>query len=359
MPTRRQHFVPRTYLSEWETTVEKKTEPENKFEGVYSFSGEETVGNGANVQSILWKQSLYTINFEQLFISQHCPLVYKDFVEKIFELMNTRSPQAVYGKLGYSIIKTKDSVRKHLKDVESWDFYYYDGSLARKKGIINDIHTLNSYILEDGFDSEFEQKWKNVLDEFISAMQNPQYGSEGDSVRVIPETIAKNILSFFFMMLCRNPQFDGMGIYSWVRDELLYPAFGEMSEPFMKGLWYTELYRMLFKTTGGHYHTFMDATMAQCQMILFEAYDNAGTFITSDNPAFQNRSPVVELQNNNGMVFPLSPKYLIFICRGSEGYNKVDYRMANADVVRYYNRATYSNRTDTVVANQKDLSLLI
>jgi len=359
MPTHHQHFVPRTYLREWETTVETSANPAQKFNGVYSFVGESKTGEGKNIKSILWQQSLYTINFGQLFISQYCPLVYKDFVEQVFDLMTNRSPQAIYGKLGYSIIKTKNSVRKHLNEIDNWDFYYFDGNLARKKGIISDIHALNSYILEDGLDSEFERSWKNVLNDFISAMKNPLYGVEGDSVRIIPEGIAKNILSFFFMMLCRNPQFDGMGIYSWVRDDLLYPVFGEQSEPFIKGLWYTELYRMLFKSKGGHYHTFLDTAMAQCQMILFEAYNNAGAFITSDNPAYQNRSTAVERDNRNGFVFPLSPKYLIMICKGSDGYNKVDYRMATADVVRYYNRATFSNKTDTVIANQKDLSLLM
>ncbi len=38
--------------------------------------------------------------------------------------MRSNSPKPVYGKLGYSIIKTKKSIYKHLFDIDKWDFYY-------------------------------------------------------------------------------------------------------------------------------------------------------------------------------------------------------------------------------------------
>lgn len=64
----------------------------------------------------------------------------------------------------------------------------------------------------------------------------------------------------------------------------------------------------------------------------FLAYDNAGAFITSDNPAFEHKSSVVERDNGSGLVFPISPKYLVFVAKGDEGINAVDYRFAAAIV---------------------------
>lgn len=72
-------------------------------------------------------------------------------------------------------------------------------------------------------------------------------------------------------------------------------------------------------------------------MILFEAYEKAGYFITSDNPAFENNS-IPEKENSNGMIFPLTPKYLLFIARGLDGINVVDHRFANTDTIKRFNR---------------------
>ena len=93
-------------------------------------------------------------------------------------------------------------------------------------------------------------------------------------------------------------------------------------------------------------------------MTLFEAYDGAGSFITSDNPAFEHKL-MVETNNNNGFVFPLSPKYLIFIARGNEGINVVDYRFANTDTIQHFNRLIALHKTEAVISNRADISRLL
>lgn len=87
------------------------------------------IGDGANRNSMLWEPHLYTIRFEYLFITRSCPLVFSYFVNQVYELMKINKPKPIYGKLGYSIIKTKESIRKHLYDIDNWEFYYEDGDL--------------------------------------------------------------------------------------------------------------------------------------------------------------------------------------------------------------------------------------
>ncbi len=353
--TNNQHFVPQVYLKAWETGVSSLSEPDKIFNGVYAFSDNEQIGNGVSRKSVFWKRNLYTVGFDQLFIVDRCPKIRADFVNKIFSVLRERSPQSVYGKYGHSIIKTKNSIRKHLFTIDEWEFYYDDGNVARKTGILNDIHNLNSYLIENGLDSLFETKWEAILSQFLREMKNPASARIGQSERHISASTANNVLSFFFMLYCRSPRFDGMGIYTWLGEELLKPVFGEASENLMSGIWHTELYSMLYKGTGGHFHSILEGMTNKCQMILYEAYDDSGSFITSDNPAFQSKSSILEIQNMNGFAFPVSPKYLIFIVRGSAGCNVVDYRLADRYAVQAFNRMTMRNRTNTVIANRNRL----
>ena len=361
MPTtKRQHYVPRVYLKAWETQVRTDEEPNKDISGVYVFNGQELIGHGKSKEKTLWKPRLYTVGFDYCYMADRCPKIYSDFVDQIYNIMREKRDPPVYGKLGHSVIKTKSSIRKHILEVDQWDFFYDDGNAAKKKAIINDIHAINSYVIEDGLDSCFESQWSHLLNSFIEEMQSDESGIEGRSERIIKTETAQGVLAFFFMMLCRNPQFNGTGIYEWVR-ELLTSAFGAQDnskdsvDSFIDGLWYTELYRMLYKVRGGHFHTFMEIGCKKLQMVLFRANDGAGSFITSDNPAFQYCS-IPERQNMNGYIFPLSPQWLLFICNGDLDINIVDMRYADHSTVSYFNRAIFRNRIEMSISNSKSLS---
>lgn len=362
MATKRQHFVPQIYMKAWECTVESQSEPNKKFQGVYEFEQDCNIGNWKNRDSILWQPHLYTIGFDYLFfIAKSCPLVYSFFVDQIFKLMRNNTPIPIYGEFGHSIIKTKDSVRKHLYNINDWDFYYDDGNLARKKSILNRIHDLNCYILESAFDDSYEKRWEIIYKHFINEVQHSIPIALDRSERKIDKNAAVAMIEFFFMMLCRSPQFNAMGIYTVIKERLLYPLFkeNEVSDKLMTGIWYSELYRMFFKKSGGFYHSVIEKTMDYCQMILFEAYDNAGTFITSDNPSFQHRS-LIERTNSSGFIFPLTPKHLLFIGKGEpNSINVVDYRFADKNAVQHFNRIIKSHKSNILISIQPTLDNLI
>ena len=354
MPTKNQHYVPRVYLKAWETKVETNKEPTKQFDGVYFFENGATVAEGRTIETILWEPHLYTISFRQLYIADKCPKVYSYFVEKVYEAMINNSPKPVYGKLGYSIIRNKQSVRKHLNDVDKWEFYYVDdNSLARKKAIINRLDDMNCYIIEDSLDRFYETRWESILRTFVDEVHNALPAPGGNGERVISEKAAKDMLEFFFMMLCLSPQFNAMGIYTWIND-MLKQAFGTGNEvdDFMEAIWFSELYSMFFKNQGGFYNTALSISVEKLQFILFEANHNAGTFITSDNPAFQHIS-LVETTNMNGYCFPISPQYFLFIAKGSEPVNYVDYRMADRLTVKKFNQIVASHSKNIIVASEK------
>ncbi len=359
MATRNQHYVPRVYLKAWDTTVETSKEPQKKFTGVYCFKNGSSQGEGSSHEAILWEPHLYTINFDQLYLAPHCPKVYDFFVDAVYDSMNHNSPNPVYGKLGYSIIKTKSSIKKHIFEIDDWDFYYYDGNLARKKGLLSRFHDMNCYLLEDAFSTFYEKDWEKIRDTFISEIQEAPSVLGKNGERNMSLKAAEDMLEFFFTMLCRSPQFKNMSVYTWMKDILkqTFPGSKEVDQ-MMDAVWYTELYRIFYKKTGGYYHTILKKAMENCQFILFEAYPDAGTFVTSDHPAFQHIS-VVEVQNMNGFYFPLDPKYVLFIAKGSDAINNVSYRMANRDLVKKINRIIKMHSLSMVIAAEKNLNKLI
>lgn len=382
MSTKRQHYVPRVYMKAWETEVETIKEPTKKFEGVYTFNGDNKIANGANRDSVLWKPHLYTIGFKNMVIMSGCPEIHKDFVNMIYKMMKNNSPHPFYGKLGHSIIKTKRSIRKHFDKISDWQFYYEDGNLARQNSIVNQINSLNSYVLENSFDEFYEKYWQDIYLSFVNEVRNGKAVAIGKSERTISMQAAKNMLKFFFMFLCRSPFFDAMGVYTDIKNKILNPIFQEiyksdenekMSDEklfmmtkegreyidgMMESIWYSELYKMMFKQSGGFYHSIFEGALEGCQMILFETYDGAGNFITSDNPAFQHKS-VVTAKNSNGFIFPITPKYLLFISKGADSINIVDYRMADKDTIKNFNRIIANHKMEVIVGNKKYLGKLL
>ena len=88
MPTTRQHFVPKSYLKAWETSVRNSHEPTKRFEGVYVFTDKAGKGEGRNTKSILWSQSLYTVKYaDYLYIHGKYPEIDNDFIYGIREVL--------------------------------------------------------------------------------------------------------------------------------------------------------------------------------------------------------------------------------------------------------------------------------
>ena len=184
------------------------------------------------------------------------------------------------------------------------------------------------------------------------------------------------------MFLCRSPYFTAMGIYRQIKETFLQPVFKEIiksitnddienpsektqnylseanlcADEMMTGVWYSELYKILFKQSGGFYHNVLKKAIDGCQMILFETYPDSEHFITSDNPAFEHKN-LISRNNENGFIFPLTPNHLLFIAKGSDEINIVDHRYANTEVVRHFNRIIANHKKQLLIANVKHINI--
>ena len=369
MSTKKQHYVPKVYLEAWETTVETKNEPKKKFTGVYQFVRGESIGNGCNKKTVLWKPHLYTISFKQLYLAQKCPKVYGCFVNKIYEEMIHNTPQPVYGVYNHSVIKSKKSVRDHLVAINDWDFYYYDESPAKKRNLINKFNNINCYLLEESFSDIFESRWKTIKNTFINEVKESvklnEYGE-----RIISFKTTTDMLEFFFMMYCRSPRFDPFNLYAFFGNTLkeIFDDFRQEYnkdnndlilihkeiEEMKQSLWYSDLYKMFFKTSGGFFNTVLSSVIKNCRIFLYEAQQSAGTFITSDNPAFLHKL-LVETSNSNGLYFSIDPTHLLFIAKGDGEINRVLFRTANNCTIRKFNKIIASHKVNTIIADNKEL----
>ena len=63
--------------------------------------------------------------------------------------------------------RQKKSIYMHLFDIDKWDFYYDDGTTARKKALLNRFDDMRCYLLEDSFSNIFESRWESILYTFI------------------------------------------------------------------------------------------------------------------------------------------------------------------------------------------------
>lgn len=96
-----------------------------------------------------------------------------------------------------------------------------------------------------------------------------------------------------------------------------------------------------------------------CQIMLFKCWENQGSFITSDNPAFSNKS-FVESDNFNAIICPLTPEYLVMILKGeNKSLNNVNFRRAGNTLIKKLNTIILNHTKETIVSDCKNLGHIL
>lgn len=361
MATKFQHYVPRVYTKAWETTVYTKREPEKPFEGVYFYNKSDlSKGDGRNKGSILATNHTYTIDFNYSFIFSKCRDIRNEFAEKIKTILQERKVTAFYNGIP---LTNRNAISRNLVDLEQWTFHFADNTPAPKKAIINSIKEIRSYCLEDRFGSYVETRWEAILNEFLRPF--PKVDGRGQIEYTFPQTQAVlNMLDMVALMMCRNPAFDLLGTFSWMKDEILVPVLSQLGQAreadvLIRGAWLTEIYRGLF-IEKGFVHSFLSTAISNLGIVVFRvANESEGSFITSDNPVVCHKL-LVEATNQNGIYFPLTPKFMLFLGKRSDGaINEILFRTVCNEDIRRLNRIILNAAETNIVSTRQYLGYII
>lgn len=367
MATKNQHYVPQVYIKAWETTVYSINEPKKPFTGVYYYKkGNLSIGDGRNKSTILANNHTYTIGYKYTFLMSKCPVLKQDFVSKIQSILKERK---VIAKYDIKTLRNTKSIVENFPYLDDWNFTDLSGNPVKKKAIINSIKAIRSYCIEDRFSLYMESNWESTLNKFLSLF--PTIDGKGKIEYSFSNTeYISDMLNMVALMMCRNPAFSLFGIFSWLKNDILHQAFSQWEdenqsnadneELLMRGLWLNEIYRGLFGVRKGFVDSFLSSAMANLGVIIFRVPNKfEGSFITSDNPVVYH-SLAVEAKNYNGIYFPLTPKFLLFL--GKKSYGNIGdvlfCTVGNSDIKRI-NLIILNSSNNSIISISKYLGYIL
>ena len=149
-----------------------------------------------------------------------------------------------------------------------------------------------------------------------------------------------------------------------------FPVLGELhvggltkkaTEQMIRGLWLTEIYRGLFNHKNGFTSEFLSQGLTNLGIIIFRiATETDGSFITSDNPVVFQKMCVTTNRCPNGIYFPLTPQFLLFLGKRTEGtINDVIFRTVGNNDVREINRVILNGAQKAIVSTNKHLGYIL
>lgn len=370
MTVKRQHYVPQGYLKNWETRVSSKREPRKYFQGIYYYEKDNLdTGDGRNKNSVLWESRFYNINYKLSFIIPSCPIIEEDYIAQIDTKLAFRGVDAYFND---EVLKDKESLKKYFLKLDGWEFRYKESpmKLAKKQAILNDIKSINSYVIENALDDVVEKRWQSTLGEFIYQMKTTVPLNGVDGIRRIDERVVVDVIKMIIFLMCRNPDFDYLGILPKILNIFQKPLndiagienstdVDEVLQVQRDAVWLKVLYNGIFDVQKGYFYIMKTTARNTLQMILFKTWDNQGNFITSDKPAFIHNLSV-ESTNRNSIICPLTPEYLIMITKGErDSLSDVDFRMADNDLIKEFNMMILNHSNRAIVSNFKHLGYIL
>lgn len=367
MSKKKQHYVPQVYTKAWETQVSSLQEPRKIFTGVYYYEKTNlATGDGRNKKSILTADHAYTIDFDYTFILPQCPQIKKEYADSIKCLLQERQIIAKYkGKS----ITSQNAILTNLPFLDNWNFIDYQGRMASQRTTVTAIKEIRNYCLEDKFSAYMESRWENTRNTFLSPF--PLSVGKGKIVhKFSTHQPIKDMLDMTALMMCRNPSFDLLGLYSLVGETILRPMFSQWSnadeaqklaKQFIRGFWLSEIYRGLFNSPNGFTSEFISQGLSKLGIIIFRiATEKEGSFITSDNPVVFHKMRVTTDQCANGIYFPLTPHFLLFLGQRTDGtINDVTFHTIENNDIKKINRVILNGAQKAIVSTNKHLGYIL
>ena len=357
MSVKNQHFIPQVYLKQWNV---------NGAGQVYCYKKENlSEAVPKNISKILCQSHTYTIGYDDCFFIGFLTEAKKDFSKQLESILKEYSAVAYFdGKE----IKDFYAAIDYLYRVDEWDFRKASDFhlLAPKKAIVARIKEIRSYILESRLDNYVEKKWSQSLNLFLQQLNDRKDSYENEQID-IDSAVVDEIVSTMLIFMCRNPAFDCLGVFPWIKD-LLLSAFNEQHDKSeetisivnkqLRGAWLSQLYKALYSSDTGFFVSFYSALKHRAQATIIYCPTDTGSFITSDNPAFSYIDATKPTYN--AIYFPLTPQYLLLIGNGEKySLNKVDYKIVSKKGVRSFNSIICNMAYEKIISNRSELDDLL
>lgn len=348
--TKNQHFVPKVYLKRW--AIDGTENQVFRYEKCNLSDGKQR-----NVTSILYGKNIYTVTFQDYYALDFMPKIKRDFAKQLDEILDRYDAVAYYNdkklRSGYKALE-------FIGNVDEWDFRLKSNRKlpASKRGIVENIKQIRSYVIEDALDNIVEKNWNSVLDVFLQSLTERKKLLQRNLEIPMESQLVQDLILTMLIFMCRTPTFDCLGVFPKVKNIAQAIAKdANMDDDFvdrcMRNEQISQLYKAIFSGNVGFLASFMPRIIERCRIIVFHCDEQDGSFITSDNPSFSYVSPMTFL-NYNGIYLPLTPQYLLCLGQRSQDsiYN-VDYREIQNNTVRKINAVIRSSASQYIVSNRK------
>lgn len=329
---KKQHYVPETYLKAWEDETGKLYKYEKDSNKLITHSA---------ARKVLFKKDLYTKTIDDL------PILNDEEKKQIFSCLND-----------YSIYYNHNGIKKCLKSFNDYENYYYDFDnwyIIENTGQVVDNEKLKKEINKHR-NTDIETDWHYIEDILPDLIQEINYivNKKQDSL-----TILHREKLIEFMILQKNRTLYTLNKIEELAGVLLGSFKNDFGQENFKEL-IQKNSSMFFKKQIALYQKSKKGIISD-EIKLYKKYGSiifmksiGKDFISSDNPVFHINDSNFYKGKYNAVYFPITPKLMIALCRGSSPNNyKYIIGEINYQKVRKFNKKIKDNSFKYYITNYK------
>lgn len=334
--TKKQHFVPRTYLRMWET-YDSSTDA-NNLQVKYKSDGKLARYNCDN--SLFIKRKYYTLNMDYIEYSNTILESHKNFAEIIQDVFKEKNIYAEYEKRR---IENCEDILTNIKKINEWTFRRInDDSIYKKNKILNVLKERNDTTIENELGKFIENKFVEKIKKILNSINLKVYSHES-GMRYLNENNIEYLINNLVIMMYRNPYCDANKIINnWIAS--VNDILNERLEVIQKYLMNNALYNCIHDCNK-NYISLTKQKLKDKQIYIYKT--DKYYFWTSDIPVGM---------HDGVLFFPLTPYFLLAIGADEKiNNNEIELIKLNQKDVKKWNEIIEKNCEKVIIsANEKE-----
>lgn len=334
--TKKQHFVPRTYLRMWET-YDSSTDA-NNLQVKYKSDGKIARYNCDN--SLFIKRKYYTLNMDYIEYSNTILESHKNFAKIIQDVFKEKNIYAEYEK---KRIENCEDILTNIKKINEWTFRRInDDSIYKKNKILNVLKEINDTTIENELGKFIENKFEEKIKKILNSINLKVYSHES-GMRYLNENDIEYLINNLVIMMYRNPYCDANKIINnWIAS--VNDILNERLEVIQKYLMNNALYNCIHDCNK-NYISLTKQKLKDKQIYIYKT--DKYYFWTSDKPVGA---------CEGYLFFPLTPHFLLVIGENEKvNKNEIELRKLDQRAVRKWNELIEKNSREVIIsANENE-----